>query len=396
MLMDCKIFIFECRGCFLFSSISKSECHPDNMIRESLKQRMCSIPSNTQIQVSASSRSRPSSSSSPYLPPHELHATATRKCLSLLPLVLRIIKFHLSEEKGLHGAGLFKWDAGLVREGCFFAGFLAASTEGDTIDFPTEDRSEVHIHSRNSWSVEEAVNISLTALADMRWVFSKGDERQETIRMVWNSRNSGRNSSRNPLNIDNRVTHHGLDAYSFGIPPMELSRPMTMGTLQPPRAFGLSDRPLLPPLHLLRSPRRAESAPSTAYTTTGHGANGWPSYTPPGTATSIATSAGTGISAHDLPEFANLLGHGAFKSDPHESFYEVHQDFDQFSFNVPMSDDGTIGPDAHYHHQHPPSSAHSVHSVTPSTYFSAQGSSMMGTDSQSCLQFDDDHHGFYH
>ena len=365
------------------------------MIRESLKQRMSSTSNNSQIQDSASPRSRPSSSSSPYLPPHDLYVTATRKCLGFLPLVLRIIKFHLSEEKG---AGLFKWDAGLVREGCFFAGFLAASAEGETIDFPTEDRSEGHIRGRSSWSVEEAVNICLAALAEMRWIFSKGDERQETIRMVWNSKKSGRNSSRNLLSVDNRVIHHGPDAYSYGLPPMELSRPMTMGTIQSPRAFGLSERPLLPPLHLLCSPRRAESAPSTAYTTTGHGTNGWPSYTPPGTGTSIATSAGTGISAQDSPEFANLVGHMTFKSDPHEPFYEVQQDFDQFSFNVPgvgpnISDDGTIGPDAHYHHQHPPSSSHSVHSVhsvhSPTSYFS----SIISADSQSCPPFD---HGFYH
>jgi hypothetical protein len=349
-----------------------------------------------------STASRPSSysSSSPYLSPHYLHVTATRKCLGMLPLVLRTIKFHLEERDG----DIFKWDAGIVREGCFFAGYLAASVEGDTIDFPTENRDEEHSRGRSSWGVEEGVNLCLNALGQMKWALSKSEEREETIRLVWDNRRVGRNSNRYFLNVSNRFNLHGSDAYTHELPPMV--RPMTMSSIQGTGAFAHisgSDRPLLPPLHLLCSPRRAESAPNTAYTT-GHGANGWPSYTPPRTGTSIATSAGTGVS-RGSPEFSGLTGPGmAFKPDNQEPFYDMHQDLDQFSFNVPVTGPVINDSTMHYHHRDPPSSAHSLHSAATSTYldsgaFPTQSSAMIdhGNDTpQSCSQFGDDPHGFYH
>lgn len=303
---------------------------------------------------------------------------------------------------------MFAWDAGLVRDGCFFAGYLAASVEGDTIDFPTDNRDEEHARGRSSMNVEDGVTLCLTALAEMKWSFSKSEEREETVRMVWENKKFGRNGGRYSANANahaTRLVHPGSqDSYShFDLPPVVFGKAMSQAFAP----ISGPERPLLPPLHLLCSPRRVESAPNTAYTTTGHGsASGWPSYTPPRTATSVTTSAGTGVSGRETPEFTGLTGPVSFKSDPHEFSY-VHQDLDQFSFNVPTTGQGindpTHAPGAHYHHRDPPSSSHSLHSASTSTYldsgvFAAQGSSMVhaASDVPSCPQFGDSCHGFYH
>jgi len=178
--------------------------------------------------------------------------------------------------------------------------------------------------------------------------------------------------------------------------------PLPPYTLHGYTSMPRNDRPLLPPL---RSPRRAESAPSTAYSTNGHGANGWPSYTPPGTATSVATSTGTGVSARNSPLFNGLAEPVPYKTDPHEPFYHVPADMDQFSFHAPVGPGLNDAPNmatASYHHRDPPSSAHSLHSASSSTYldpgvFAASSSSMVhsSSDVQSCQQFGDEC-GYYH
>ncbi|KAG5645911.1 hypothetical protein DXG03_005058 [Asterophora parasitica] len=372
-----------------------------NTIREALKQCMTKASdSSAHTLFSGGSPSRPSShsSSSPYLPPHHLHVIATRKCLDLLPLVIRIIKFHLTQdERGLDHGGLFKWDAGLVRDGCFFAGFLAASIEGDSLEMKSDDCDDAR--GRNCLSTEEGVALCLTALAEMKWAFSRSEEREETVRMIWENRKVGRNTGRYSLSGSDfgRLASTGrYQDLAYG-KPMSLPPYTSHGYLMMPS----NDRPLLPPL---RSPRRAESAPSTAYSTTGHGANGWPSYTPPGTATSVATSAGTGVS-RGSPLFSALAVTMSYKSD-HEPFsYQVPQDMDQFSFHAPvgpgLNDTSTMS--AHYHHQEPPSSAHSIHSTASSTYldqgvFGESVSSIVhsGGDVQNCPQFGDDCSGYYH
>ncbi|KAG5716270.1 hypothetical protein E4T56_gene10634 [Termitomyces sp. T112] len=361
------------------------ECH--NIIRESLKQCMTK---RSDSMFSGESPSRPSShsSSSPYLSPHHLHVIATRKCLDLLPVVLRIIKFHLTQ----NDRGLFRWDAGLIRDGCFFAGFLSANAEGEFIGLDDDDQ----VRSRGHLLAEDAVAICLTALSEMRWGFSRSEERSETIRMIWENRKVSRNTGR-----------YGLGRNSY--PDTTYKKPVAPIQAAPYTAHGYPtmgdhDRPLLPPL---RSPRRAESVPSTAYSSNGQGGSSWPSYTPPGTATSVATSAGTGvsISARSSPLF-NGITSISYKGDIHEPFYHVPSDIDQFSFHAPTGPgmhDGQVLGNGHYHHREPPSSAHSLHSTSSSTYldpgvFSGPGSSMVhqGADPQSCPQFGDDCSGYYH
>lgn len=381
------------------------ECH--NVIRETLKHHMSSTTDHSHQSLYPASSSRPDShsASSPYLTPHSLYVTATRKCLGILSLILRILKFHLSDERQ---GDLFKWDAGLVGEGCYLAACLTASFEGETIEYPLESGDDEHVCSHLSCDVEEGVNLCLSALTEMRWSLSKGDEKEETIRLLWENRKNGRHPGRHLHNSSSRFSQHGPETFISALPTVVHSRPMTAGAINSlPQASGI-DRPLLPPLHLLRSPRRAESAPSTGYTITGHGANGWPSYTPPGTSTSLATSVGTAVSVPASSDFTNL-GHPmstiAFKTNHQDSYYEPHQDLDQFSFNVPGSGfpEATISPGSQYFHCDPPSSAHSLHSTaTPtfidSTHFPPQNSSMISTASDSpptCSRLADDCHNLY-
>jgi hypothetical protein len=354
-----------------------------------------SIDNPTQAMFSApGSPPRPSShssNSSPYLSPHHLHSIATRKCLSLLPSVLRIIKYHLTRaEHGLDAPGLFEWDAGLIRDGCFFAGFLAAGVEGDTIDPGSDEREE------RVFSTEEGVALCLTALAAMKWAFSKSEEREETVRMVWESRKIGRPNRYHPnhdLSRSGSSTYSDHPAHGKGAAHSESHPFMTMSNLD--------DRPLLPPLNLLRSPRRVESAPNTAASLDGHGANGWPTYTPPGTATSVTTSAGTGVNSRGSPIFASVAGPMSYKGDVQDSFYHASGDLDQFSFSAPMTGPGVNASAVSYHSRaapaapmHPPASIY----LDPGA-FGASGSAVSvnpGGDINNCPQFGEDCNGYYH
>ena len=361
---------------------------------------------------SASSPSRPSShssNSSPYLSPHHLHIIATRKCLSLLPCVLRIIKYHLQDDHGTQRTGFFQWDAGLIRDGCFFAGFLAAGVEDDIIDSSVDERNEDFNGGQGHMSVEEGVGLCLAALKEMRWAFSKSEEREETVRMVWENRKIGRHG-RHTLNRLN-LSRPGPDAYpvhqvgsAYGKPILAASH-MASNAFLPLSLHGLDDRPQLPPIHLLYSPRRVESAPATAYSTDGHGANGWPSYTPPGTGTSVATSTGTGVSSlssRGSPVFANLPTTIAFKGEINDPYYHVTGDLEQFSFNVPVAASGindvsVIGSIGSYHHRsHSPLAGTSAY--LDSSVFRTPGSALLPSngDTTACVQFGEDCNGYYH
>lgn len=353
-----------------------------------MKQCMSNSPSidtSNPTMFASSSSPRPSShsSSSPYLSPHHLHTVATRKCNGLLPSILRIIQYHL--KRGVSATSLFEWDAGLVRDGCFFAGFLAASADGDTIEPGSDGRDEV------VFSTEEGVALCLTALSTMKWAFSKSEEREETVRMVWDTRKVGQNSRYRVHHQDmGRSAPAGFSehpiaaAYNRGHPSSHPFMSMPTGSLE--------DRPLLPPLNLLRAARRTESAPNTAASIDGHGANGWPTYTPPGTGTSIATSAGTGVNSRGSPIFANMAGPMSYKGDMHDPFYHTSGgDLDQFSFNAPMTGPGVSASAVGYH----PRVAHPT-AVYLDPGFSGAAIAHPTSDINGCPQFGDDCNGYYH
>ncbi|KAI0748006.1 hypothetical protein C8Q80DRAFT_1336908 [Daedaleopsis nitida] len=128
-----------------------------NVIREALKQRLVALP----VQETAGylSESHPSSRTRKSDTIFRLHMKANTKCHTVVRHVVTILRRNL-------GTPFFQYDAALVRDGCFFAGFLLAGESGSRDD----------------------VEVCLTALSEMRWAFSKNDERQRTVRLVWDAR----------------------------------------------------------------------------------------------------------------------------------------------------------------------------------------------------------------
>ncbi|KAF6765052.1 hypothetical protein DFP72DRAFT_1058868 [Ephemerocybe angulata] len=368
------------------------ECH--NVIRESLREYSSSAQS-------PSSRPSSVSSSSPYLSPQHLHVVATRKCLYLLPKVIRIMKYCISNPRDSARPGLFVWDSGLVRDGCFFAGYLAASADEDVLDSPPDMQHGDGDDEPTSApvSAEEGVMICLSTLSAMRWSFSRSEEREETIRMVWESRKAKR---------------HGQSTHYPDI-PFDATYPHANPHLQP--AFHSAnravmsaptsyiDRSMLPTLNVFSQLRRAESAPSTACTTDGQGNHGWPTYTPPGTGTSIATSTSTALSIHGSPEFSNTIP-TSYKQHPDDNYYHSGGDLDHFTYNVPVaaSNPSDLTPAINtFSQRHGSLDGHAMtHSAHAGGYipshFSPGGGPMVasGTDFATCPQFGDNCNAPYH
>lgn len=297
------------------------ECH--NLIRETLKQHI----STTTTQQMYSTPPRPSSSSStssPYLAPQHLFAIANRKCLNRLPFVIDIINQYLSSSNPDDSA-IFRWDTGFIRDACFFAAYLAAADDTDVLEVPIDDpdfKENGFLAPFPRHSTEDSVAICMAAFSRMTWAGSKVEERQQTIKMIWDNRKGRRHHQNHRSEPDLHYRHHPLYEQQSIDPVNSQSHDLQ------------SDRPLLPPLNLCTGQRRVESAPSTSYTTDGTGVNGWPCYTPPGTATSGTTSTGTGLSASGSPVFPNV---GSYKSDVDDPYYHnTSSDIDQFSFNVPI------------------------------------------------------------
>ncbi|EMD38493.1 hypothetical protein CERSUDRAFT_113664 [Gelatoporia subvermispora B] len=132
------------------------ECH--NVIREALKQRLVSRPTPDSAFLPDA---HPMARTRKYETLVRLHAKASLRCNEVVRHVVAILRRNL-------GTPFFQYDAKLIRDGCFFAGFLLASESGTT----------------------EEVETCLQALTEMRWAFSKSEEREQTVRMVWESRSA--------------------------------------------------------------------------------------------------------------------------------------------------------------------------------------------------------------
>ncbi|KIY66102.1 hypothetical protein CYLTODRAFT_378272 [Cylindrobasidium torrendii FP15055 ss-10] len=330
-----QIFIFECY----------------NRVREALKQLLSiSQPTGT----SSSPRPVFSSHSSPQGSPHgaspapfyslqQLYATSVRKTTQVLPYVLGIIKHHLTYELG-DPAGIFRWDNGLTRDGCYFAGFLAASVEGaslmdpDTtptspfpkqeIDPSMESYGRAPVQSSYVPVVEpsEGFACSMRALAEMRWAFAKSDERRETLRGVWSERNM-RELVAQPFNQPHTPPNalaldpHGMQVLDMHYAVSDGSQLGDVYTHTSPSTSGL-----LPPLTIasMASTSGGQSAPTTAYST--DGSSGWHSYTPPSTSATSASMHSPGFST---------LGHGMPRKNDMYSTHHPTADMDQFNFHPP-------------------------------------------------------------
>ncbi|KAI0306791.1 hypothetical protein B0F90DRAFT_1693299 [Multifurca ochricompacta] len=192
-----QIFIFECL----------------NVIREALKQRTVVHPN-----CDRGPRSAPLDAAT------RLLKIADARCHEVVRRVIVIIRQHL-------GSSFFEYDASLVRDGCFFAGFLLAGEGGS----------------------DEDVQICLQALRQMRWAFSKSEEREKTVRMVWESR---KGSSARPCNSPSALSTPVFELQATGA---QFLRTHSQRPLPPPLSI-----PPLTSTHGL--PVLDHSAPTTACT----------------------------------------------------------------------------------------------------------------------------------
>ncbi|KAJ3774794.1 hypothetical protein EV361DRAFT_877488 [Lentinula raphanica] len=394
------------------------ECH--NVIRESLK-HYGSAPS-TPVTHS------PARSPPPFVPPYQLHDIASMKCFRLLPCVLSIIKHHLTLSHDIvDPTGLFKWDTGLVRDGCFFAAFLSASVDSEQlIDYATHEPTASHYRrmqfkqepSERSnagfatgggvdivrpgllpiLDADEGTRICLAAIGEMRWAFSKSEERQEAIRIIWEE-NKLKKRRQDQHHFDPVSGHHNIPPLSGLDVRYQHHQGISSSYVMHGHQNDLSPLSLMSPTH-----SAPNSTPVTACTADGSGTNGWPSYTPPGTSSS---SAGTPLSTQGSPVFAtNINGISNFKNDVDDSFYHVVgvSEMDQFNFSAPPVDPASMV--TVYQRNAPPihvsSNNTSVHGESGYLDFAANGSasatSILGhPDSDGCPpQYVEGVHGFYH
>lgn len=317
------------------------------------------------------------------------------------------MKYCLNAPRDSDISGLFVWDSGLVRDGCFFAGYLAASADGDNLDSPLEMQAAEMNETEAGLpplTVDEGVMICLSALSAMRWSFSKSEGREATIRMIWETRKSKRHgqSARYPdFSFDAAYPHpSGPSNNQLQSGFQSSGRPMSSAT-------SYLDRPMLPALNQFALSRRVGSAPTTACSTDGQGSHGWPTYTPPGTATSLTTST-TGLSIRGSPDFPNSLP--PFKAQSDDSYYHGGGDLDPFTYSVPLSNTHqsdmapSITPYPQRHSsldgQHGmPNATHAASFLSshPSQFSSSADPVVAsGNDYASCPQFGDNCNGSYH
>lgn len=274
--------------------------------------------------------------------------------------------------------------------------------------------SMVHEHDGGVSDIENGVHVCLTAIREMRWAFSKSDEREENVRRIWEDSQLKRrrqNQAHHPqAQPQGQYTQSHLDHAQLGAELDFASHHQLQLQQQQPQSsyvehavyagkllHGASSHHHLPPLSLVTT-GIIDSAPNTAGSTDSSGANGWPSYTPPGTGTS-ATSTGTGISGNGSPVFpTHLPGTHGFKSDPaDDTFYQM----EQFNFNP--SGGGVI---AGYHQARSDAvtATHAIHHgpIVSSGYldFTSSGgaSSLLGhppADDVGCAPFVDGCNSFY-
>ena len=318
--------------------------------------------------------SRPSSSS-PYLTPHHLHNIATRRCAALLPTIIRILRLHLSP-KYVDISGIFRWDAGLIRDGCFYAGYLAACCDSDIIQY--EEKRE---DGTTPTTTEEAVLVCLDALAAMRWGYSRSEEREESIRLIWENRKvklQNQGGSISPYDLERPPS------ISFGPAPNPVN-------ISAPNQFSTSL--ILPRLTSLPN-RAVQSAPNTACSPDGRGLNGWPSYTPPGTATTNLSS------GPDSPIFANMP---PFKTAADDLYYHTSAgEMDQFSYHPPLTaeslENETTSTMGRYSVRPSPADMHILTSNPSVNYIASNfhANPTILTDFQSCPPFGDTCASNYH
>lgn len=194
-----------------------------NVIKDALKQRMVAC-----TEAGASFLSDGQVTRSPRLAQiQQLHAHADDRCQHFAHLVVQIVR-------KLLGNGVFEYDASLVRDGCFYAGVSLAGESG----------------------TEDEVKTCIQALREMRWAFSKSDEREHTLKMVWDQR------------ISTERRRLELRRNELSIPDSTSTSPFTSPDSVPD--FNESHSRFPPPLLISHTTRGLhDSAPNTAGTEDG-------------------------------------------------------------------------------------------------------------------------------
>lgn len=285
----------------------------------------------------------------------------------------------------------------MVRDGCWFAGYLAANMDGEYLDLPTEENKAEDVSAH--LTVDDGVAICLTALATMRWAFSKSEEREGTIRMIWENRKLRRQGQTHHLPVYDSDYHSSLS-----MADSHLHMAMASGQHPGLPVVPSGDRPMLPPLNVFAAQRRVDSAPSTAASSEDR-LSRWPEYTPPPTATSIGTSTGTGMSRRGSPVFAHIP---SFKPSGDDIFYHGAGDMDQFAYSVPLSGPavrevpGLVGGVQSFGPRGSPMEPHTLATSAAGTYMAAgtmfgpTSDIMTNADFHSCPQFGENCNGGYH
>lgn len=204
---------------------------------------------------------------------------------------------------------------------------------------------------------EEGVNLCVSALTEMRWVFSKSEERIETIRSAL--QNTKERHENRPLKsppqsppafqgmnsaIDHSSPYADESIHYFDIEVM----PTTHGR-----------RPSLPlSVVTTATHRQVESAPNTARTSGGPGSNEWPTYTPPITASTL----------NNRSPIHTVASPGSYKSSHDDSiFYYVPEALDHFGYSVVMPTNIPAVAQAMYHPSNTFFDPHDLHAVVHDT-----------------------------
>ena len=252
----------------------------------------------------ASSSSSTSSAPSSYA---TLHAYAYRQCQTLLPHILAILK----RQMAIPSSTFFTYDTGLIKDGCFFAGFMLT-------------------HADLEVNVPEGIQVVKRALASMRWILANNEERLQTISNLWESRRMKNVELKNTLKNTYRSTLQARTSASpierqspFStsqmVAPMIRSIPNPIGAQTLPVPLAMSQRPNLTPLSLTPATHQVRSAPNTASTDNGS----WHSYSPSSTSYTANSSPSTSPpESATLPNFPPFQNPDVFYGDaPDTSSY---------------------------------------------------------------------------
>ena len=247
-----------------------------------------------------------------------LYLCAIRRCQKFLPRVIKMLQRHLKVP-----SSFFAYDAGLIRDGCFFAGLLLAQSdkldaEGDILGWDAD------------W--EEGVMACLQALGEVRWVYSRSQEQEKALKVEWEARierDTSRRVQRSPSFFPVKQSPGHSPCLNDDTPlpcsTPSTSRPRTLSLV----AAGGQVRPHLPPLSI--SFPHDDSGPDTALTDDGSGS--WEPYTPPSTSCSMTGTAVTHRSLSPISPHHPTIGpiHSAVKIKA-QIFGD--DEVDQFSFSV--------------------------------------------------------------